>query len=384
MGSSRTVEAELLQEIASAMGLSLVGAVGAAELEQIRLHDGPALERWQAAGFAGEMGYMERPSTLLAVPVSLEPSLQSIISFAIPYLHGSPRRPDPPPPGFGRVARYAWGRDYHRVLKRSLKLFIAAVTDRAPQLKPITYRLFTDAVPTLERALAAQAGIGLVGKNTMVIRPGSGSYLFLAEILWDLDVQLPKVTRARPSVDPCGSCTRCISSCPTSAIVAPRVLDARRCISYLTIEKRGPFSDWESSAVGDWVFGCDVCQEVCPFNHVAIPRSTIAEFEPARGAGDLLSLEQVLAIPSPEAFTRQFAGTAIMRAGFRNLRRNAAAVAANTRYLPAIPALLELCRLEEEGTRCEAERALRALAPFTDGLERRRIRAVIGPGTSAE
>lgn len=384
MGSSRAVDAELLLELASSLGLSLIGAAGHEELERLRVLDAPALDRWQEAGFAGEMGYMRRPSSLLAQPTAIEPALRSVISFAIPYLHGNPREVEPPPPGFGRVARYAWGRDYHRVLKRTLKGFIAAVTARLPSLGPITYRLFTDAVPMLERAIAAQAGVGVVGKNTMLIRPGSGSYLFLAEVLWDLEVKLPTAPRNSRSSDPCGSCSRCLTRCPTGAFVEPRVLDARRCISYLTIEKRGPFSEWEAAALGNWVFGCDVCQEVCPFNHKAVPRSTVSEFEPERGAGSLLELERLLSIPSADAFAQRFAGTAIMRAGFKNLRRNAVAVVANTTHLPAIPLLLELFTREDELLRGEVARALRRLVPHTDGAERRRILAAIASGTSAE
>ncbi len=382
MSSSRVIDAELLSEIAASVGLGFVGAVSLSGLEKIRDHDGAALERWQQAGYAGEMRYMERPAELLARPTALEAQLRSVVSFAIPYLHGSPRPLASPPVGFGRVARYAWGRDYHRVLKRALKRFVAEVVQRAPELAPINFRAFTDAVPTLERAIASTAGTGVIGKNTMLIRPGSGSYLFLAEVLWDLDVMSSPSAVSHRSIEPCGSCNRCLRSCPTGAFRQPRVLDARRCISYLTIEKRGAFSDWESEALGQWVFGCDICQEVCPFNHVAVPKSSVAEFDPDRGAGAQLDLLRLLETPTADEFSKRFAGTAIMRAGWRNMVRNAAAVSANTGFVQAVPRLLALLGADDEGVAVEARRALGKLSEHADGSERRQIQLALGTGTS--
>ena len=388
VSSSRIIDFELLQSAADAVGISLVGGLTDAAIDTCFEQDRLALERWQLAGNAGEMRYMERSADLLTRPKALEPQLRSILSFAIPYLQSSPRSSESSVAGYGRVARYAWGRDYHRALKHRLKRFVSEVAARRPDLNPITYRLFSDAVPMLERAIAKHAGLGFIGKNTMLIRPGHGSYYFLAEVLWDIEVRDPSITSSAESAEsqqkkePCGSCRRCLNSCPTEAFDEARVLDARRCISYLTIEKRGEFNDWESAAVGGWVFGCDVCQEVCPFNHEGIPRSALKEFSPESGAGEALSIVDLLTIPSPEAFLSRFAGTAIMRAGWLKMMRNAAAVAANSAYLPAIQSLIPMIAADDRGVSREARRSLRKLATLADGLDRRRIITALNSGPS--
>lgn len=315
---------ETLRQLAAQVGLSVVGVSGVEELGQDRAF----LEAWQGAGHAGEMGYMLRDAQLLAAPLRVADGVRSVVTFGVHY-DRSPRRELNP--GHGRVARYAWGRDYHKVLRRRLQSLVELV--RSAVACEVTARVFSDSVPLLERALARRAGIGFIGKNTMLIVPRLGSFLFLAEVLWNLEI-----TGIGPSAVPsaahhCGSCSRCLSACPTGAFVAERVLDARRCISYLTIEKRGALSITERRWLGEWVFGCDVCQDVCPFNYVPLKRALRAdlpELGAQAGVGDSLALGEILLMREPQQFERRFAGTAIMRTKREGLVRNAAIVAANT------------------------------------------------------
>ncbi|MCO6431716.1 MAG: tRNA epoxyqueuosine(34) reductase QueG [Deltaproteobacteria bacterium] len=284
------------------------------------------LQRWQESGFAGEMGYMLRPPQMYVDIANFLPEVKSVILVTVHYegpLGGS--RPE----GHGRVARYAWGRDYHRVLKRKLKALMMELQKLVPH--ELTYRIFADAVPLLERAFAERAGLGFIGKNSMLIQPGAGSYFFIGEVVTNLPIEEESPNSSRGS---CGECTRCITSCPTNAIVWDRVVDARKCISYLTIEKRGSLSHWEREAIGEWVFGCDLCQEVCPFNHIAHKGrrsiNILSEFNAEEGCGPFLSLDLVLSIRTSEEFTKRFAGTPLMRPGRSGLLRNASIVAANT------------------------------------------------------
>jgi epoxyqueuosine reductase len=195
--------------------------------------------------------------------------------------------------------------------------------------------------------------MGFIGKNTLLIVPGQGSFLFLAEILWNVEiVDDEPPDRELKSPANCGSCQRCLDSCPTGAFVSPYVLDARKCISYLTIEKRGALSIQERKWLGEWVFGCDVCQEVCPFNHVSIKRNGRARISPLRaeyGVGRVLSLQEVLKIRSHGEFVAQFGGTAVARAKREGLLRNAAVVAANTCAVPLLRDLIDVAQSDEAG-----------------------------------
>jgi epoxyqueuosine reductase len=199
-------------------------------------------------------------------------------------------------------------------------------------------------VPLLERAVAHKAGVGFIGKNTMLIVPRAGSFMFLGEILWDLEVRdldpLPLAGDAN-----CGTCSRCLVKCPSQAFVSERVLDARRCISYLTIEKRDALSWQERAWLGEWLFGCDVCQEVCPFNSRSLRLQSgadVAEFSPEHGAGQALSLRDVLTIRDDASFVARFGGSPIMRTKRTGLLRNAAVVAANTEAVELVGTLMEV------------------------------------------
>lgn len=314
-------------------------------LREASLH----LANWQESGFAGEMKYMLRDSQLFSDLQNLLPSVRSVISFVVPYRNVEKENNfSDAPLGYGKVARYAWGRDYHKVLKKRVSNFIEEIEKQLPPEFALEYRVFTDAVPLLERALAASNSLGFIGKNSLLITPGLGSFNFLVEIIWNLEIKYSTKKRVKPKIiveqagNGCKTCIRCIESCPTSAIVSPGVLDARECISYLTIEKKTEFSESEMEKIGCWIFGCDICQEVCPFNQQIKKFTEINEFKPESGSGEYLKLEDILNINDKEKFLKQFAGTAIMRAGRDNLLRNAISIVVNTKYKPLINKLEQL------------------------------------------
>jgi epoxyqueuosine reductase len=275
------------------------------------------------------MGWMARAPERRADPREVLAGARSVISVAASYYRG-----DPPPEASGapalsgRIARYAWGRDYHRRLRRRLRALGAALRSLAPGARWLAY---VDTGPVLDRGWAEQAGIGWIGKNTNVILARSGSWFFLGEILTNLE--LPP---ARPARNHCGRCARCIPACPTGAIVAPYQLDAQRCISYLTIENRGAIPLELRPSIGTRIFGCDDCQEVCPWNRFAVP-ATHPDFAEREGqqTPDLLPL---LALDE-ETFRARFQGTALLRAQRSGLARNVAVALGNLGDPRAIPAL---------------------------------------------
>ena len=228
---------------------------------------GERLREWQEAGMAADMGYMHRPVELLSNPKKLQKSARSVVSLGVSYYPGD----HPENEGGGRVARYAWGRDYHEVIKaRLFRLREELEEELGVRIKA---RGFTDAVPLLERSAAQHAGLGFFGRNSCLINGEIGSYFFIADLIVDLDLEPDP-----PGTGTCGRCTRCMDRCPTGAIKAPGVVDARLCISYLTIENRGEIPRELRPKVGDWAFGCDVCQEVCPYNKTKASRSRWPEF----------------------------------------------------------------------------------------------------------
>lgn len=315
-----TILLDRLVALAAEHGLMVVGHTDAQPLEA----DIARLAQWQSAGYAGDMSFMERAAEGFGRPDRFVSGARTVVTFAVRYS----ARPLPArPPGGGRVARYAWGQDYHVVLRTRLG---ALVQRLEAECGPFSARIFSDAVPLLERALAARSGLGFVGKNTLLIVPRIGSYTFLAEIVADLEIVAPRLKQV---VGGCGTCFRCATQCPTGAIVAPFQLDARRCIAYLTIEKRSELSWAEREMIGEWIFGCDVCQDVCPFNHAPRVRgdgAAIDEFEPIDRVGPWLDLARVLELRSEGEFQRRFSGTALLRGRRKTLARNAAVVAANT------------------------------------------------------
>lgn len=290
---------------------------------------------WLDRGRYGEMDYLARTRELRADPRLLLDGAKSVIVVAHQYKQAVDTRPEHKEPNAdvdadcprGRIARYAWGRDYHRLIRKKLHRLADALREAIDE--PFETRVCVDTAPVMERELAAAAGIGWVGKNTCVVNPRLGSYFFLGEIVTTLDLQ-----PTTPMADRCGSCTRCLDACPTRAFIGPYKMDATRCIAYLTIEHRGAIPQELQPLMGDWVFGCDVCQEVCPYNRDAPPTS-----EPRYELDDRNPLPprprlETLLTWTPQQWTEYFAGSAMKRATLDMLRRNADIAYHNARNLP--------------------------------------------------
>jgi epoxyqueuosine reductase len=318
-----------VKALALALGFDLAGVAPAAPAPTSSF-----LREWLARGFAGEMEWLNRRVEARIDPRRVLEHARSVVAVALVYDPGLR-----PPAGRGRggVARYAGGEDYHDVLRERLRALGAGLEALAQ--RAVRWRAYVDTGPVLERALAAQAGLGWVGKNTCLIHRELGSYLFLGALLTDLD--LPADT---PEPDHCGSCRACLDACPTQAFVEPHVLDATRCLSYLTIESRSAIPERFREAQGDLVFGCDLCQEVCPFNlreRRRVPQDRLglrARLAPrtewvAPSLGWLLSLDEA----AWRAATRR---SALRRAKHRFLLRNALVAAGNSAD-PALRPLLE-------------------------------------------
>ena len=318
---------------------------------------------WLAAGHAGEMAYLARPDHVdtRADLRTLLDSARSLVVVALAY-----DRVDPIPSSSllrGRIARYARGEDYHLVMRDKLVLLAERIGSQLG--RPVAMRTCVDSAPVLEREWAERAGIGFVAKNTMVIAPGAGSYIVLGEVL--LDVELPPTAPVEPTKPRCGSCRLCLDACPTGAFVDAYLLDARKCISYLTIEHHGVIPRELRAAVGTWVFGCDVCQEVCPFNAGAgepyDPLLTPRSIEHA-----LPDLAKLATAPTNQL--RQLTKrTAMRRIPRAVLLRNVAVALGNTRSPDAVPPLLALLASPVALVRAHAAWALAQIDPAHAALE---------------
>jgi epoxyqueuosine reductase len=336
-------------ELARLVGFDLCGVIPAdfsAELEH--------LPEWLARGYAGEMKYLHDPRR--ANPAQVLEGAKNIIVVALNYNSSlpystqvSPAADDAPR---GWISRYAWGDDYHHVLRAKLDQLIAALHAEFPQ--EFKARAYVDTGPILERAAAQAAGVGSVGKHTLLINEQLGSWLFLGVILTDLDLlegssmgaALPTSSAAASApTDLCGNCTLCIDACPTHAIVEPYILDARRCISYLTIELRGAIPEDLRTQVGRMVYGCDICQDICPWNH-KVPVSSLSSFHPRalptaschttqNGESLFAPLLETLAGLLEDQYKEIFRGSPIKRAKWRGLIRNACVALGNAKLRPA-------------------------------------------------
>src|SRR3954466_13379385 len=275
----------------------------------------PRLLEWLSAGRHGEMEYMARHGTLRARPAQLKPGTLRVISCRMDYALGDEQLPEPADRAY--IARYARGRDYHKVLRDRLQKLCAHIE---AEVGSFGYRVFTDSAPVMEVELAVRAGIGWRGKHTLLLdRPGS--CFFLGEVYTDLPLPADE-----PSSEHCGTCQRCIEVCPTQAITAPYQLDARRCISYLTIEHRGDVPDDLRAGIGDWLYGCDVCQDVCPHNRAA-PATTDPAVQPRFPTGTL-DVDEVLGW-SHDDYAARLRHSAMKRVKLPVLQRNARVVADN-------------------------------------------------------
>ena len=276
---------------------------------------------WLARGFAGSMSYLSRSAERRRDVRNVVPTARSVIVTATVYNTDRPYSIACHDRDRAHVARYAWGDDYHDVLTERLEVLLAWMRGEHPE--PFDARAYVDTGPVQERVYAQHAGVGWIGKNSCVIHPELGSWLFLSEIICSLALE-PDV----PAFDQCGSCTLCLEACPTHALIAPAVLDATRCISYLTIEHRGDIPEEIRADIGTHVFGCDICQEVCPWNQTA-PLSEDPRWQP-REAWDARTVSELAAMPG-EALDQALKGSAMSRAKQVGIQRNVALSLANTR-----------------------------------------------------
>ncbi|QEG41870.1 tRNA epoxyqueuosine(34) reductase QueG [Roseimaritima ulvae] len=345
MTDDRRALTEWLREQARELGFHLFGVAPAVTPQGFH-----HLVQWIDSGYHAQMDYIPDRLTAYQHPSGVMEGVCSLVMLGFPY-----RTVEPPPsqPLHGRVARYAWGAaDYHDLIHGRFKQLKRDLRERAPQVKA---RGVVDSAPLLEREFARLAGLGWSGKNTLTINKLEGSYFFLACLLLDIDLpaDAPHVS------DHCGTCTRCLDACPTDAFVSPGVLDSRRCISYLTIEHRDPIPIELRQPIGDWLFGCDVCQDVCPWNRRGSPATDASLNPPPQSLPtDLPSLFDL----DEDAFRQRFRKTPLWRTRRRGILRNAAIVLGNQRDPHSIAALLKGLHDEEALVRGASAWALGQIA----------------------
>jgi epoxyqueuosine reductase len=296
-----------IKAAAKALGFDLCGIAPAVSHPELRF-----FQQWLDRGYAGEMAYLHRSAGRRADVRHILPSARSVIVTGTIYNVDRPYSTECADPSRAHIARYAWGEDYHGVIEARLDALVAWMRSAASE--PFEARRYVDTGPVQERAYAQQAGVGWIGKNSCVINPALGSWLFLGEIICSLPLE-PDAA----SFDQCGTCTLCLDACPTQALVEPGVLDSTRCVSYLTIELRGAIPEALRSDIGTHVYGCDVCQEVCPWNAVP-PTSNDPSWQP-RPAWDMRTTLE-LARMSDAELAAAMRGSAMQRAKVGGLRRN--------------------------------------------------------------
>lgn len=302
---------ERIRELALEEGFDHCGAAPVQRLAAVE-----RFREWLERGYQGSMGWLERAAERRSNPGLVVPDARSVLVVTRTYWTGDPVAEAP---DRGRISRYAWGDEYHDVMGEAIR----RLYDRVRALVPASGRYYVDTGPVLEKAWAEAAGLGWIGKHTNLIRVGEGSWFFLGAIVLDVVLEY-----GSPARDHCGTCTACIDVCPTDAIVAPYVLDARRCISYLTIENRGPIPRQLRAGCGNHVFGCDDCQDVCPWNRFARAASGAGAFAP-REANRAARLDELLAL-GPDEFRARFRGSPVKRAKHRGFLRNVAVAAGNS------------------------------------------------------
>jgi epoxyqueuosine reductase len=328
-----------LKAKARELGFELAGIARAAEADGFA-----SFREWLDRGYAGEMEYLHRNADPRRHPESILPDVRSVVMLGMTYANSVPHRGPA-----AHVAKYAQAPDYHPYLWERLNALAAWLDGEVPGTHS---HGVTDTAPLLERDFARRAGLGWVGKNTMLLDKRHGSFFLLAAFLTTLELEPDPPTE----VGHCGTCTACLDACPTQAFPEPGWLDARRCISYLTIELKTSMPEELRPEVGDWLFGCDVCQDVCPWNHRPNPspglphNPDLATIDPA----DVLSL-------SPEELRHRFRGTALRRANWRGLLRNAATILGNRGDPGALPALRSALKWDDEVVREACEWAIRRI-----------------------
>jgi epoxyqueuosine reductase len=296
------------------LGFDACGIAPAVDHPELRF-----LPEWLARGYGASMSYLSRTAEKRADVRHVLPSAQSVIVLAAVYNTSRPYSIESADPDRAHIARYAWGDDYHAVIARRLDTLVAWMHDQHPE--PFEAAAYVDTGPVQERVYAQHGGVGWIGKNTCVINNQLGSWFFLAEIICSVPLEPDS-----PALDQCGTCTLCLEACPTHALVEPGVLDANRCISYLTIEHRGPIPDAFAAEIGTHVYGCDICQEVCPWNAMA-PSSNDPAWQP-RPTWDAPAVVGLLHTPDAE-LRSALNGSPMARAKISGLRRNFEVASAN-------------------------------------------------------
>ncbi|NOY78120.1 MAG: tRNA epoxyqueuosine(34) reductase QueG [Calditrichaeota bacterium] len=328
------------------LGCTLVGVAPVKEFPELAF-----FETWLNRGFAGEMAYLQRHLEKSKEPRKILPSVKTVLVCGQNYNTAYPRSTSVrKKKSRGWISRYAWGEDYHDVLKAILVKGAEALRDVYPDLE---FKVYVDTGPTRDRVWAKYAGLGWFGKNSCLINPKIGSYFFVGEILWNL----PLLTD-QPVADRCGTCTRCIESCPTQAIVENGVVDSRRCISYLTIELKGSIPEEMREKIGNHIFGCDICQDVCPWNRSA-PVSDFSYYQPRPEFfnPDLKDIYRTVR----ENFSQAFRKSAMKRTKKRGLLRNLAVAMGNSGNISFVSDLEELREWDEPVVQEHAEWALQKL-----------------------
>ena len=363
---NRMPHRELLAAAAQQCGLHLWGVVRAADLAAGP--DMPFFFSWLERGYHAGLSYMTgRRAEIRGDLESLLPGTRSVICLALNYNTPLPYSTSLPDATRAWISRYAWGEDYHQVFREKLKSFVALLQQQMPS--SFQARIAVDTSPVLERALARHTAVGWLGKNTCLINQQLGSWLFLGEVLTTLELE-PEV----PAVDRCGTCTRCLDACPTGALLEPRVLDSRLCISYWTIEERGSIPVEMRPGLGRHVFGCDICQDVCPWNRPRNNRAPATQpatqdeaFLPRPGLFNP-PLEELARI-SEEQFRKLFRGSPIQRARYRGFLRNVCVAMGNSGDLKFLPELERLAAHPDELIREHAAWALERLRSAESGEE---------------
>jgi len=297
--------ASIIKRLARELGFEYCGIAKAEFLED----DAPRLEAWLNRNYHGQMAYMANHFDKRLDPTKLVEGAKTVVSLVYNYY---PKEELPQERGRYKLAKYAYGKDYHFVIKDKLKIFLSKIREEVGE---VGGRAFVDSAPVMERQWAKKAGIGWTGKNSLLLNRNLGSFFFLAELVIDLEVR-PDPPAVR---DYCGSCTRCIDACPTDAIAQPGMVDGSKCISYFTIELKEEIPDSVKGKFDNWIFGCDICQDVCPWNRFSKPHTEPAfDHNPALKEMDNREWEEI----TQETFNRVFKNSAVKRTKLQGLKRN--------------------------------------------------------------
>lgn len=298
----KETQTKIIKDTAKSLGFMACGISKAGFLED----EAPRLENWLKNGMQGEMSWMEQNFDKRLDPTILVPGAKSVVSLLFNYFPEEK-------PNFEdfKISKYAYGRDYHKVLKKKLKRFVSILTE---EIGAFEGRAFVDSAPVMDKAWARKSGLGWMGKHSNIINKKNGSFFFICELICDLDLVYDTQIK-----DYCGTCTRCIDACPTQAISEPYQVDGSKCISYFTIELKNAIPDEVKGKFENWIFGCDICQDVCPFNRLSKPHQE-PDFVPKKELLDL-SKSDLIEI-TDEVFEKVFSGTPVMRTKLSGLKRN--------------------------------------------------------------